>query len=167
MRKGLLTTNSQAPVVPAEPKKLNQITSNAPDPEAEAKGGARGIIPFAESKPEGWRPKGDGFAKMITTHDEPQAPGVGGYLKPGDIGTIDQSLKKGFEAIEQTKKDAAGLGVVIDAKVDVKVNEPIDMGADSLTRVLPDGKKESDIEDTEKKKWVNPAKPPLGRPKKA
>jgi len=100
MRKGLFpTTNDQPPSGPVEPKKLNRITSGVPDEEAEKAGGPKGVIPFATPKPEGWQPKGDGFAKMITTHDEPD-------------------------------------------KVAVKVDEPIDMGADNASaheQETPDG----------------------------
>jgi hypothetical protein len=54
----VLTTNTLPEPAKVEPVKLNQITS--------------AIIPEAVPKPEGWQPKGDGFKKMITTHDEPK-----------------------------------------------------------------------------------------------
>jgi hypothetical protein len=54
MRKGLfLTTNDLPEPAKVEPEKLNHITT--------------AIIPDAVPQPE---PKGDGFKKMITTHDE-------------------------------------------------------------------------------------------------
>lgn len=53
----IITTNDQKPVGPVEPKKLNQITT--------------AIIPERAKEPAP-EPKGDGFDKMITTHDEPK-----------------------------------------------------------------------------------------------
>lgn len=68
--RNILTTNEQKPSGPVEPQKLNIITSNAPDKEAEAKGRPKGVIPFVIPKLEGWHPEGTDLSKMITTHDE-------------------------------------------------------------------------------------------------
>jgi len=54
----ILTTNGQKPTGPVNPKPLNHITT--------------AIIPERAKEPAP-EPKGDGFAKMITTHDEPKA----------------------------------------------------------------------------------------------
>jgi hypothetical protein len=51
----MITTNDLKEPAKVEPEKLNVITT--------------AIIPNAEPRPE---PKGDGFTKMITTHDEPK-----------------------------------------------------------------------------------------------
>lgn len=51
----MITTNDLKEPEKVEPKKLNQVTTAA--------------LPKDEPRPE---PKGDGFKKMITTHDEPK-----------------------------------------------------------------------------------------------
>jgi len=53
----MITTNDTKPTGAVEPKKLRQITT--------------AIIPNAPK--DAPAPKGSGFAKMITTHDEPRA----------------------------------------------------------------------------------------------
>jgi len=62
----MITTNDQKPSPKVEPRKLNHITT--------------AIIPEVKEPEGGWpTPKGDGFAKMITTHDEPKkGKGKGG-----------------------------------------------------------------------------------------
>lgn len=51
----MITTNDLKEPEKVEPKKLNVITT--------------AVLPKDEPRPE---PKGDGFKKMITTHDEPK-----------------------------------------------------------------------------------------------
>jgi hypothetical protein len=58
----MITTRDLKQPAKVEPKKLNHITT--------------AIVPDAAPQPA---PKGDGFAKLITTHDEPKP------IKAGDV----------------------------------------------------------------------------------
>jgi hypothetical protein len=85
-----LTTNDLKPTAPVEPEKLNQITT--------------AIIPERTKDPAP-EAKGDGFAKMITTHDEPKVrvevdPNAG----PGEAKYMDDTFKA--DTAEAAKKKA-------------------------------------------------------------
>jgi hypothetical protein len=102
----IITTHNLKSQAKVEPQKLNQITTAS--------------IPNAVPQPA---PVGDGFAKMITTHDEPKAePGAPFQRDVDDMGKDKVEAPKFKVVIEEPKPgepnlaDAMGKAFDADAK---------------------------------------------------
>lgn len=126
----IITTHNLKPVAPIAPKPLNIITT--------------AIIPNAPK--DAPAPVGDGFAKMITTHDEPgpKFKIVIKEPKPGEPNLAD-AMGKAFEADAKEYADKAG---AFDAKkaidnlvIDIHKDDPIDLAPPAPKVVTPAPKK--------------------------